>query len=390
MAFGQTRDEKVRNLQKLPEQKTAEKPVAIPVGNIGVVNLEQQKKPHNINIRNYNPNEPKRTPNMKYSDKQRYRRYKTKTEPNLLSKIQVNEEDDIINKIKEAFGIKPDDKGSNYSEPETAPAPFYKGVDEIPELPEAPRQQREPRVPKERRPLRRDQQLMEELNEITTEEAEELTFKYARDNEEWERFEKASMERLKKSYTATFADMEKTYDSRKKAVEDEREKQRDEAAKILQYNIGKRLSRKANKVLAADLADAMTINRLDDTNSITVSSVLRRNKKIGLEWFGDNSPKRQERYSSGLDAALPTPKKIDFKPNTSENITKRRAGRPVGTYGPVRRIQEATERTPEENIAYFKSRKNANKAANKPQLSLQELRDRQRNDEFRLQNFMFL
>lgn len=361
---------------------------ASPLNNIGLINSEQKKKPHNITIKNYNQNEPKRTPNMKYSDKQRYRRYKTKTEPNLLSKIQVNEDDDIINKIKEAFGIKTDDKGSNYSEPETAPAPFYKGVDEIPELPEAPRQQREPRVPKERRPLRRDQQLMEELNEITTEDAEELTFKYAYNNEEWERFKKASMERIEKSYTATFADMEKTYDSRKKAVEDGREKQRDEAAKRLQYNIGKRLSRKANKLLAADLADAMTINQLDDTNSITVSSVLRSNKKIGLEWFGDNSPKRQERYSSGLDAALPTPKKIDFKPNTSENITKRRAGRPVGTYGPVRRIQEATERTPEENIAYFKSRKNANKASNKPQISLKELQERQKTDYFRLQNFI--
>jgi hypothetical protein len=149
---------------------------ALPLNNIGLINSEQKKKPHNITIKNYNQNEPKRTPNMKYSDKQRYRRYKTKTEPNLLSKIQVNEDDDIINKIKAAFGIKTDDKGSNYSEPETAPAPFYKGLDEIPELPEAPRQQREPRVPKERRPLRRDQQLMEELNEVTTEEAEESTF----------------------------------------------------------------------------------------------------------------------------------------------------------------------------------------------------------------------
>ena len=72
-----------------------------------------------------------------------------------------------------------------------------------------------------------------------------------------------------------------------------------------------------------------------------------------------------------------------------ENVTKRRVGRPAGAYGPVRRIQEAIERTPDENIEHFKSRKNRNKTANKPQLSLQEIRDKQRNDEFRLQNFMF-
>jgi hypothetical protein len=71
-----------------------------------------------------------------------------------------------------------------------------------------------------------------------------------------------------------------------------------------------------------------------------------------------------------------------------ENITKRRVGRPAGTYGPVRRIQEATERTPEENITYFKSRKNANKASNKPQISLKELQERQKTDYFRLQNFI--
>ena len=106
--------------------KTTEEPV-ISTGNISIVNLEQKKKPFNVNIRNYNPNEPKAIPNMKYSDMQRYRRYKTKTEPNLLSKIKLNEEDDIVNKIKEAFGIKPDTKDNEIIE--TAPAPFYKGVE---------------------------------------------------------------------------------------------------------------------------------------------------------------------------------------------------------------------------------------------------------------------
>ncbi len=96
---------------------------------------------------------------MKYSDKQRYRRYKTKTEPNLLSKIQVNEEDDIINKIKEAFGIQPDSQNSNYSKAETAPVPFYKGIDD---LPVENIEDRRERIPERQ----------EEITDISMEEAE--------------------------------------------------------------------------------------------------------------------------------------------------------------------------------------------------------------------------
>ena len=107
--FGQSREEKISNLQPIPTPtKTIINP--IPVGNIGIVNLEQKKKQHNITIKNHNPKEPKITPNIKYTEKQRFRKYKTKTEPNLHSKIEINEEDDIVNKIKEAFGIKPEKK----------------------------------------------------------------------------------------------------------------------------------------------------------------------------------------------------------------------------------------------------------------------------------------
>ena len=95
--FGQTREDKISNLQPIP---LPEKPTInpVPVGNIGIINLEQKKKPHNITIKKYNPNEPKIKPNIKYTEKQRFRRYKTKTEPNLHSKIEINEEDDIVNK----------------------------------------------------------------------------------------------------------------------------------------------------------------------------------------------------------------------------------------------------------------------------------------------------
>jgi hypothetical protein len=171
----------------------------LPLNNIGLINSEQKEKPHNITIKNYNPNEPKRTPNMKYSDKQRYRRYKTKTEPTLLSKIQVNEEDDIINKIKEAFGIKPDIKNSNYSAPETSSVPFYKGVDETPV--EQIRVQRE-RIPA--RPANRQQELMDEITDMSIEETEELTFKYAYDNEEWKRLKKSINGKTRKILYSNF------------------------------------------------------------------------------------------------------------------------------------------------------------------------------------------
>ena len=61
---------------------------------------------------------------MKYSEKQKYRRYKTKTEPKLHNKIMIDEEDDIVNTIKKAFGIE-DKKKTNYSSPETSGAPHY-------------------------------------------------------------------------------------------------------------------------------------------------------------------------------------------------------------------------------------------------------------------------
>ena len=85
---------------------------------VNLVNSETKKKPHNIQINN-NKKEPTVRPNVKYSDKQNFRRYKTKVEPKLHSKILINEEDDIVSKIKEAFGIKK--PNTNYQEVETAP-----------------------------------------------------------------------------------------------------------------------------------------------------------------------------------------------------------------------------------------------------------------------------
>jgi len=97
---------------------------------INVINTEKKKKPHNITIKNYNPNEPKVYPNMKYTEKQKYRKYKTKTEPKLYSRIMIDEEDDIINTIKKAFGIEKENK-RNISNVETSGADYIKDPEPI-------------------------------------------------------------------------------------------------------------------------------------------------------------------------------------------------------------------------------------------------------------------
>ena len=92
---------------------------------IGIINTDKtKKKPYDVKIKNNNPNEPKVNINMKYSDKQKYRRYKTKTEPKLFSKIMIDEEDDIVNTIKKAFGME-NKKNTNMTNVETSGVPYY-------------------------------------------------------------------------------------------------------------------------------------------------------------------------------------------------------------------------------------------------------------------------
>ena len=93
---------------------------------IGIINSDKTKqKPHNITIKNFNPNEPKiRKSNLLYTDKQKYRTYKTKIEPKLYSKIMVDDEEDLIAKIRKEFGIE-DKTRKNYSTPETSGTPYY-------------------------------------------------------------------------------------------------------------------------------------------------------------------------------------------------------------------------------------------------------------------------
>lgn len=103
-----------------------------PYNNIGIINSGKlKKKPHNITIKNFNPNEPKtRQSQILYSDKQNYRRYKTKTEPKLYSKIMIDEEDDLVAKIRKEFGITMDKK-TNYSDANTSGANYVKDPEPV-------------------------------------------------------------------------------------------------------------------------------------------------------------------------------------------------------------------------------------------------------------------
>lgn len=104
--------------------------------NIALMNTKKTKKPHNISFKNFNPNEPKiHHINTKYSDKQKYRRYKTKIEPKLNSKILVDDEEDLIAKIRKEFGIE-DKTRKNYSEVETSGTPYYETPNPKPAPPE--------------------------------------------------------------------------------------------------------------------------------------------------------------------------------------------------------------------------------------------------------------
>ena len=161
-----------------------EEPKTNPAYNVGIINQEQKKKPHNVTIRNHNPHEPKIKANTKYSAKQSYRRYKTKREPNLLNRIQVNEDDDVVSKIKEAFGIAHEKPNTNYSEVETAPSAYNKGVDNPAVIQSkmydgdvyARQEERQEIQQEQRREQGRIELLADDLNDISVHDAEDLTF----------------------------------------------------------------------------------------------------------------------------------------------------------------------------------------------------------------------
>ena len=88
---------------------------------------DTKKKPYDIKINN-NRNKPKIKGDIRYNAKQNYRRYKTKVEPNLRSKIQIDEKDDIVSIINKEFEKQKMDKKN--PEITTAEAPYMKPPDD--------------------------------------------------------------------------------------------------------------------------------------------------------------------------------------------------------------------------------------------------------------------
>lgn len=71
-----------------------------------ILNTEQSKQtPYDIKIKS-RIKEPKIVEDMRFTPKQKYRKYKTKIEPNLLNKVMIDEEDDVVAKLKEEFDSK--------------------------------------------------------------------------------------------------------------------------------------------------------------------------------------------------------------------------------------------------------------------------------------------
>ena len=106
-----------------------------PLNPVFMLNTDKKKqRPHDIIIKN-NRKEPKVKADIKYSNKQNFRRYKTRRELLLKNNITINEEDDIVSKIKEAFGIE-EKKNTNYTDVETAKTDYIKIPSNIDNTPE--------------------------------------------------------------------------------------------------------------------------------------------------------------------------------------------------------------------------------------------------------------
>ena len=121
--------------------------------------------------------------------------------------------------------------------------------------------------------------------------------------------------------------------------DDEDIQKQNKAAKIIQHNFEKHSQKHSlqkqtiKKHLQASLQGALTLNRLDNVKDLVVSPIYTGNKKVtNLQYELSLNKNRNEKYSRGLDLALPTPKKrIEFEgiPMTHDVSTSpRKSGRP--------------------------------------------------------------
>ena len=332
--FGQTREDKISNLQPIPKPEKKPTINPIPVGNIGIVNLEQKKKPHNITIKNHNPKEPKINPNIKYTEKQRFRRYKTRTEPNLHSKIEINEEDDIVNKIKEAFGIKAGKKNTNYSEEITTPAPFNNGVDIPPEIEtkiytselkgRSNKYEGSELHKEDLENMRALRERYNEIDDISPQDQEALT--YQSPSQSMPLFEEKEIQgQLIMVPTKRYQEEKEKELKRISSADTPYNKK--EALDQLTYALTPYSSTIKNnlrgKSIKKDFESFKEFIDKDDPNYIS-SFALGTDRYGNLDILpsGINEEKRKARYSASLNEALPTPKKEELK-KLQEEISKR-------------------------------------------------------------------
>ena len=234
-----------------------------PFNPVNLINTETKKKPYDIRIKNYNPNEPKIEVNMKYSDKQRYRRYKTKTEPKLFSKIMIDEEDDIVNTIKKAFGIEPEKK-RNFTTVETSGTPFYEKPDpedgEDPNIVEmiAPEPEQEQAPPPERAPQARRPAPKQKPSDIEVEPktSKEITADLAAPAA-------LSPTRIKELFSPTKETAKERLDTLSDIAKAEQEKAKQEKLKAIQEK-DKKLDEEASKPLSSKTKEAEFQKHLED------------------------------------------------------------------------------------------------------------------------------
>jgi hypothetical protein len=247
--FGQKREEKIKNLQELPAPMSKPDEVSTAAGyNFANINLEQKKKPHNIQINN-KAKQPKITPNVKYTEKQRFRRYKTRTEPNLFNKIQVNEEDDIVEKIRAALDPAYKKPNTNYSDAITAPAPFNQGAEQAPEA----ETNMYSGIPYE----------SSEINDVSQEDYEALTFQPAK-------IDLLQTPTEQVGYSSIYGDEEVSMSSPKLRFTKE------EAANILQKNAAKYIGKKTTKLIQKEYGALQFENSLLEDNDMTISTIIQQ------------------------------------------------------------------------------------------------------------------
>ena len=288
-----------------------------PLNTIGIMNHSLKKKHHNIIIKE--PKSQTRSSHIKYSDKQNFRRYKSNVEPKLHNKIMIDEEDDMVAKIKNAFGIKdpPKDHGSNYTYVITAQAPAdaNDGVDPPPQV---------PTNFYKNKPKNGQQVIQEQAQE---EKQEELQHNFG-DDYQFDLMDASGINdvsrEVQEELSNQVADNDGDFLRRLKAVQ-----------KIQKFH-----SYHKDKQLWADLQEAKFLNSIHDSKynpeqdiqdqmRVVASPVRRGNETVGLEMSmvpNVLTPEGKKRYNTRNSAAsaAETPAKVPDIPE------KKKLGRPFG------------------------------------------------------------